>query len=66
MYKNCISCHKADASGRGLNKLNSTEFEKQLKRIRDDTSSKFKPMKDIFRSYSQDDIDNINAYIQSL
>ncbi len=66
LYKSCVSCHNADASKHGLNKLSEEDFVKNLIRIRDDTSQKYQPMKKIFKTYSEDDIANIAAYVQTL
>ncbi len=66
LYKKCVSCHGADASKHGLNKLSEENFIKNLKMIRDDTSSNYGAMKKIFKTYSEEDIKNLASYVQSL
>ncbi len=66
LYQSCTSCHMADGSKHGLNKLSEDDFVMNLKRIRDDESSKWKPMKKIFKTYSEKDIADLAAYVHTL
>ncbi len=66
LYKKCISCHRADASGKGLNKMSQAQIVQGIHAIKDNPNTKLKKMRDIFVTYSDDDIKDIAHYINSL
>ncbi len=66
LYKKCISCHAADAGKHGLNKLSQEDFIKEVVRIRDDKSGNYAPMKNIFKTYSEQDMKDLAAYVHTL
>ncbi len=66
LYKKCSSCHGANASGKGLNKLSQDSFIKRVKEIKNDSSPKMKRMRDIFITYSEKDINDLAAYFETI
>ncbi len=66
LYEKCIGCHKADATGKGLNNFDEQSTISAIKTIRDGDNPKLQKMRNIFVEYSEKDILDVSAYIQTI